>query len=313
MGLFNARLVRPARLAAAVVAGIASIAFVPTAARAATADVVKQREWSTGYVGKVTVRNPGPAAITSWRVEFDLPDGTSVADAWDARLTRSGGHYTFANLRRNGDLAPGASTSFGFRVRGTGDPANCTVNAEPCAGPPPLDVTPPSTPVLRSAPLPPSGVLLSWDPSVDDTAVVGYEVFSSSGITIYTTTSTSISLPSLTPADGSRCVRAVDAAGNASPGACFILGHGDTTAPAAPLDLRLAAPLQGYLPVSWAPSWDDVVVLGYEVYLDDVLVTTVGNTKSYVPYSGSGVHKVGVRAYDTMRRFSPMTEVTLAI
>lgn len=297
--------------------GLASIALLPSAAHAATAEVVKQHVWSSGYVGKVTVRNPGPATITSWRVEFELPAGTSVADAWGATLSRSGSRYTFVNLRRNGTVAVGASTSFGFRARGTGEPANCTVNGEPCAGRPPLDVTPPGTPVVRVTGLPPS-LVLSWDPPQDDTGVVGYEVYRQGGATLYTTTNTSIPLGNPLPADGIRCVRAVDAAGNASPGSCFILAHGDTASPAAPPNLRISAPVQGYLPVSWEPSWDDVVVLGYEVYLNDVLVSTVGNTKSYVPYSGPGVYKVGVRAFDTMYRsppmgFSPMTELTIAI
>lgn len=290
--------------------GLASIALLPTPAHSATADVVKQREWSTGYVGQVTVRNPGPAAITSWRVEFDLPSGTSVTNAWGAALTRSGSRYAFANLRWNGGLAPGGSTSFGFLARGIGDPLDCTVNADPCAGAPPLDVTPPSTPNARLVVSPSWAVV--WDPSTDDTGVVGYEVFGRSGAG-FTTTNTSFPLSNPPPTDTVYGIRAVDAAGNASPAAVVVVGPFDIVAPTAPTNLRIAAPTQGYLPVGWDASKDDLVVAGYEVYLDDVLVTSVGNTRAYVPYHGYGTYKVGVRAYDVMRRFSPITEVSIAI
>jgi len=142
---------------------------------------------------------------------------------------------------------------------------------------------------------------------------VGYEVYCRRGTTSYTTTNNSIDIGNPIPANGIHCVRALDAAGNASPGACFILGPGDIIDPAVPTNLRIGAPVRGYLPVSWDPSWDDLVVLGYEVYLNDVLVRTVGGVKAYVPYRGPGIYKVGVRAYDTMRRFSPMAELILAI
>jgi hypothetical protein len=310
MSLSGRRLVRPAHVAAAVLLGLASIAFLPTAAHAATADVVKQRQWSSGYTGEVTVRNPGPAAITSWRVEFDLPAGTSVASAWSAAFTRSGSHYTFTSLRWNGRLAPGASTSFGFVARGTGDPANCTVNADPCAGLPALDVTPPSTPNARVVTTPSWAVV--WDPSTDDTGVVGYEVFGPAG-TSYTTTNTTIPLSNPPPLDTAFGIRAVDAAGNASPAAPVVIGRFDISPPTAPANLRIAAPAQGHLAVGWDASSDDLLVVGYEVYLNDVLVRNVGNTKAYVPYSGYGIYKVGVRAYDMMGRFSPTTELSLAI
>jgi hypothetical protein len=312
MGLSNARLVRPAHAAAAVLLGFVSIAFVATPAQAATVDLVKEREWASGHVGKVTVRNPGPAAITSWRVEFDLPAGTSVANAWSAALTRSGSHYTFTNLRWNGTIAAGASTSFGFLARGSGDAVNCTVDGEPCAGLPPLDVTPPTTPTGAGYRVDGTSWSFSWNPSTDDTGVVGYEFFGNDGVSS-TTTNTTVPLGDSPPSTGTIFgLRAVDAAGNASP-AVAIAFRGDISAPTEPANLRISGPVQGYLPVTWDAARDDIVVAGYEVYLDDILVSNVGNTKAYVPYSGYGVYKVGVRAYDSMRRFSATIELSVAI
>lgn len=178
------------------------------------------------------------------------------------------------------------------------------------ACPPPLDVSPPSMPNARLV-LDPSWAIV-WDPSTDDTGVVGYEVFGRSG-SGFTTTNTRIPLANPPSTDTVYGIRAVDAAGNASPAAVVVVGPFDIAAPTAPTNLRISGPTQGYLPVAWDASRDDLVVAGYEVRLNDVLVTTVGNTRAYVPYSGYGVYRVSVRAYDMMRRFSPYTEVSLAI
>jgi hypothetical protein len=178
------------------------------------------------------------------------------------------------------------------------------------ASPPPPDVTPPSQPDARLVASPSWAIV--WDPSTDDTGVVGYEVFGPSG-QVSTITTTTIPLrnpPSLDTVIG---IRAVDAAGNASPADVVVIGRFDIGSPSAPTNLRISGPAQGYLQVSWDASGDDILVAGYEVFLGGALVTTVGNTTAYVPYSGYGVYQVGVRAYDMMGRRSATTELGIAI
>ncbi|MGN9906025.1 hypothetical protein ACTMTJ_00570 [Phytohabitans sp. LJ34] len=181
-------------------------------------------------------------------------------------------------------------------------------HAAPCR---PLDVTPPTTPIGGFR-VDGTAWSLTWSPSTDDTRVVGYEIFGNDGVSA-TTTSTSIPLGNTPPSTGAtHAIRAVDAAGNASP-AMIATFRFDISAPSAPTNLRISGPARGFLQVGWDASRDDIAVKGYEVYLNDTLVRNVGNTKAYVPYSGYGIYRVSVRAYDMMNRFSPATELSLAI
>lgn len=121
-----------------VVAALAASAIITatTAAHAAspTATFVKTSDWGSGWEGKYTVTNGGTTTITSWAVAFDLPSGTSISSSWDAQRAQSGTRYTFSNLSWNGNLAPGASVSFGFIGAGPGSPSNCTLNGAACGG-----------------------------------------------------------------------------------------------------------------------------------------------------------------------------------
>ncbi|WP_237105342.1 endo-1,4-beta-xylanase [Nonomuraea sp. MG754425] len=82
-----------------------------------------QNQWNNGYVVQpVTVTNSGSSAITGWTVTFTLPAGHTLAGSWNATLTTSGQTVTARNAGYNGNLAAGASTSFGFQVtRPSGD------------------------------------------------------------------------------------------------------------------------------------------------------------------------------------------------
>ncbi|GAA1042385.1 glycoside hydrolase family 18 protein [Virgisporangium ochraceum] len=121
-----------------VVAALAASAVIATttAAEAATptATFVKTSDWGSGWEGKYTVTNGGTTTLASWSVAFDLPSGTSISSSWDAQRSQSGNRYTFSNLSWNGNLAPGASVSFGFIGTGSGSPGNCTLNGAACGG-----------------------------------------------------------------------------------------------------------------------------------------------------------------------------------
>ncbi|MEV8634019.1 glycosyl hydrolase family 18 protein [Streptosporangium sp. NPDC051023] len=120
-----------------------------TAATPATATYSTTSDWGSGFQGNVTVK-AGSSALTSWKVEFDLPAGKSIASAWDADMTKSGSHYTFANKSWNGALGAGASVSFGF----TGSPGgvsgvlNCKLNGGSCDGGGDPTPTPTVTPTV---------------------------------------------------------------------------------------------------------------------------------------------------------------------
>ncbi|MEO3816304.1 cellulase family glycosylhydrolase [Plantactinospora sp. B24E8] len=144
-----------AGLVAAVVTASAAVVSAPLtmAARAAatpTASFAKVADWGSGWEGRYTITNSGTSTITSWRVEFDLPTGTTVGSYWDATLTSSGQRHTFGNRAWNGTVTPGSSVTFGFIGSGPGAPAGCRLNGQPCAG----GTTPTPTPTATPTPTP---------------------------------------------------------------------------------------------------------------------------------------------------------------
>ncbi len=73
--------------------------------------------WWGGYTGIVTITNETSSTIQAWQAGFTLPSGTTVTNSWNAmEEASSSGGYLFGNAGWNGQLAPGASTSFGFTV-----------------------------------------------------------------------------------------------------------------------------------------------------------------------------------------------------
>ncbi|SCF49026.1 endoglucanase [Micromonospora carbonacea] len=154
-------------LAAGLLAALtlAPLALTGTAGAAATptASFTKVNDWGSGWEGSYRITNSGSTTISSWRLEFDLPAGTTIGSYWDALLTSSGQHHAFANRSWNGTVAPGASVTFGFVATGTGGPTGCTLNGQPCSGggtpttAPPPATTPPATTAPPTTP-PPAAV-----------------------------------------------------------------------------------------------------------------------------------------------------------
>jgi len=118
---------------AAVAAAATAWIALPASAAAPTATVRTVSDWGSGWQDEVTVSNTGAAAMTSWKVEFDLPAGAAIGSFWDAEMTLSGQHVTFANQGWNGSVAVGAKTTFGF-VGSGGQPVNCKLNGVSCNG-----------------------------------------------------------------------------------------------------------------------------------------------------------------------------------
>jgi chitinase len=159
----------------ALLLGLALLPATPAAAAGETAVFVKTSDWGSGWEGKYTITNGGTATITSWRVEFDLPAGTTLGSYWDALLTSSGSHHTFANREYNGTLAPGASASFGFLASGSGSPLNCKVNGGDCAGGGNPQPGAPATPAnVRVTATTGTSITIGWNAS---SGATGYRVY----------------------------------------------------------------------------------------------------------------------------------------
>ncbi|MFC8620569.1 glycosyl hydrolase family 18 protein [Micromonospora purpureochromogenes] len=177
------RSLRRALWAGAVVA--LTVAAVPVTsafgAGSVTATFAKAQDWGTGHETRVTVANGSSASVDTWRIEFDLPSGTTISSFWDADVTSSGNHYVAVKKSWAGPLGPGASFSWGYN--GTGAykaPLNCTVNGAPCGGgstPPPTTTAPPTTtPPTTTPPTtpPPTTPPPTTPPPTGGKKVVGY-------------------------------------------------------------------------------------------------------------------------------------------
>ncbi|MFL1446376.1 cellulase family glycosylhydrolase, partial [Nocardiopsis protaetiae] len=77
-----------------------------------TAEFRITNEWTGGFQAEIEVT--AHSALGGWTVTWTAPSGQTVAQAWNADLTASGGTVTARNAAYNGVLAAGATTSFGL-------------------------------------------------------------------------------------------------------------------------------------------------------------------------------------------------------
>jgi chitodextrinase len=205
--------------AVAIVAALFGVTPTVHAAVQLKATFAQTSVWDTGYGATYAIANNGDTPSASWVVEFDLPAGTTVSSSWSSVRTQTGQHYRFTNAAFNGDIAPGATESFGFNVSGLATPTGCVINGGACGGAaPPPDTQAPTTPGnLRSTAVTSSSVTLEWNPATDNTAIADYQVLQGTSVaaTVATTSTTVTGLAANTAYTFT--VRARDAAGNTSP------------------------------------------------------------------------------------------------
>ncbi|MFD1082253.1 cellulose binding domain-containing protein, partial [Micromonospora andamanensis] len=96
-----------------------------------TATYTVTNQWSGGFQGEVRV-TAGGSPISGWTVTWTNPAGQTVTQAWNAAVTSQGSTVTARNVSYNGNLAAGASTTFGFLGATAGTPgtptATCTAS-----------------------------------------------------------------------------------------------------------------------------------------------------------------------------------------
>ncbi|GAA4697826.1 glycosyl hydrolase family 18 protein [Phytohabitans rumicis] len=164
------------------VVAVVAVAAVPVAsafgAGSVTAQFTATSDWGTGHEVRVTVANGSDATVSTWRIEFDLPAGTSISSFWDADVTRTGDHYVATKKSWAGSLPPGGSFNWGYI--GTGafrTPLNCTINGASCGGGTVPTTAPPTTANPTTAPpttAPPTTAPPTTAPPPGGKKVVGY-------------------------------------------------------------------------------------------------------------------------------------------
>lgn len=280
-----------------LVLGLAGALLLPVTASAAgeTATFTKVQDWGTGWEGKYTVTNGGTVTITSWRVEFDLPAGTTITTSWDSVRSGSGQHVIFNNASWNGTLAAGASVSFGFNGAGPGTPANCTVNGSPCGGgtgqPPGRPGNPTVTAVTSSS------ITLSWGASSG--TVTGYRVFEGSTV-VATPTGTTATITGL--AAGSTHTYTVAAFNSAGESLRSASVSGTTSSgtgvPGTPGNLRVTATASTSISLAWNAS--SGTVTGYRVFEGNTVVATpTGTTATIGSLAACSSHTYTVAAFNS--------------
>jgi predicted carbohydrate-binding protein with CBM5 and CBM33 domain len=103
----------------------------PAGNGACTASFKVVSSWSGAFQGEFTV-TAGSSAVNGWTVGWTNGTQQSVTQLWGGVHTASGATSTVRNAAWNGNLAAGASTTFGFLASGPGAPS---VNAITCTSP----------------------------------------------------------------------------------------------------------------------------------------------------------------------------------
>ncbi|TDB97603.1 carbohydrate-binding protein [Actinomadura sp. 7K534] len=204
-----------------LIAFLAPLGASAHAAAAPSATFGKTSDWGSGWEGRFTLTNGSSTTINGWRVEFDLPAGTSIGTYWDSLLTKDGQHHTFQHREYNATIPAGGSVTFGFLGNGPGAPENCTFNGRPCTGDPqePGELGRPGTPTITART--DSSLALSWQAATG--APAGYRVYEGSDLRT-TVTGTTATISGLTPCSThSYTVRAYDADGE-SPASTAVTG-----------------------------------------------------------------------------------------
>jgi chitinase len=286
-----------ALLATVTVTPIASAAASLTAAFTVT-------DMGTWKQGKYVISNGGTTASENWRIEFDVPAGTTVGNVWYGVKSGTASHVVIDAEYYNKVVAAGRNTepySPWFELFGSGQPANCRINGNKCDGSPDR---PPGTPGnLNATGKATRTVSLSWSAAAPaDFPIAGYDV--AGGGTAAVTGTTAL-VSGLNPnTQYTFTVRARDTRGNlsaASAPATVTTNNpaNDTTPPSVPGSLRSTGRGSSTVSLAWTASTDANGVSGYEVYRGSTLAAFVTGTAATVAgLSPSTQYTFTVRARD---------------
>ncbi|MFI6243340.1 cellulose binding domain-containing protein [Micromonospora sp. NPDC050795] len=92
--------------------------------------------WNNGFTADVQITNTGSSAINGWTLNYSLPGGQTVTNAWNATVSQSGSTVTARNVGHNGSVAPGGTASFGYQGTLSGaysSPTSFSLNGATCS------------------------------------------------------------------------------------------------------------------------------------------------------------------------------------
>lgn len=183
------------------------------------------------------------------------------------------------------------------------------------------DATPPAAPsgvAMDEESVAQDSVILRWTAPADDD-VIGYHVYVNDGKTdrivyvgnVGVTFATIQGLAASTPYSVS--VTAIDKAGNESARSdAIIVTIPDIIKPSAPLNLEVSEAGSTTATIAWAASTDNVGVVGYEVYTNNILFRTVTDTSiSVTGLTANAGNIIKVRAVDASGNKSSFSSIVV--
>ena len=146
-----------------------------------------------------------------------------------------------------------------------------------------------------------SGFKISWNPSVDNYLVAGYEIYLNGTILKGTSPTTTFDVTALNQLMTYEVtVVAYDTMGNrSSTSEIKYVTTGDGSAPTAPTNLNATARSSNSFQLNWTASTDNIAVTGYEIFRNGTLIGTTTTTSFVVSgLSPSTTYAMTVKAFD---------------
>lgn len=304
--------VRVSRAFALMMALLLSMLVVTPIAQAAasltaTFSLADMGSWKQG---KYIVANGGTTASDNWRIEFDIPSGTTVSGVWYGIQSGTASHIIIDAEYYNKVVAAGRNTepySPFFVLNGNGTPANCRINGNKCDG---SADRPPGAPGNLASPSKTTRtVSLSWSAgTATDFPIAGYDVAGGGTATV---TGTTAVVSGLTPnTQYTFTVRSRDTRGNLSAPSAGVTVRtnnpaDDTTAPTTPGNFRSTARTSSTVSLAWNASSDPSGIAGYEVTANgSVAAFATGTSATVSGLTPSTSYTFTVRAKDNFDNLS---------
>ena len=289
-------------LTAAVALPLAMVNPIAHAAARLTATLTAAQfgSFNTKYV----INNGGDTAADNWRVEFDLPAGTTVGQVLYGVKSGTASHVVIDAEYYNKAVPAGRNTepySPLFELMGSGQPTNCKLNGNKCDGS--ADAPPGAPGNLTSTGRTTRTVSLSWSAgAATDNPIAGYEV---SGGGTPTVNGTTAIVNGLTPnTQYTFTVKSRDTKGNLSAASAPVTVRtnnpaDDTVAPTVPGSLRSTGRSSSTVSLAWNASTDASGVAGYEIYVGGTLTAfATGTSGTVTGLSPSTPYTFTVKARD---------------
>lgn len=263
--------------------------------------------------GLTVVSKTFTSICLSWTISFDDTKVKGYQVFRDGRKIMTISRTNFTNT----DLVPGRKYTYAVKAydaAGNVSSASAAIDVWTES-----DSQNPSTPGKLSISSPDfTSIVVSWNPSTDNTGIKSY-VVCKNGSKAATTTATSYRVKGLLPGTTySFSVKACDIAGNYSIQSSSIPGTTlpDKTAPDKPFGLKSTSVTETEITLTWSPSSDNVKVKGYELYCNGEKAgspsKTIFSSKNLIPGKS---YKFIVNAVDTVGNRSassePVTVTTL--